>query len=552
MLSYEKETRNLGKIRLVGGESLISLPVKFSKDSRYFFCCGGSNVYVFSSETGSLVRELKEHSGEVTGFCVNSKNEFQLISCGIDGEIIIWDYTDGAILKKFNVGIQLFGVITHSHHEDSIFLVRNSVKGKKIKQKLAVLDLKDAESSKETDLENLFSFSGSPWNCVFSKKGKLIAYVNQNELGIWNTKTKESKSFTYKESIFTCIAFHPNELCIATGDNEGKIVIWQGVFTKSPVTMEFHWHAHAVTSLAFSYDGSQVISGGQESVLVVWQYSTNTKQFLPRMGAPISHISCSKDDKSIAVCLQDNVIKLISALDLSLKSIVQGLRKASFMCKKLVFDPRSGSLVLNSSPGVLQFYDPIANKGMFVVDIVKQNVISNTETEKLYFTQVHFVSFTDDGKWMATIEHRNDHYVSDETRLKFWEFNSTTQCYAVNTVIDMPHDRPTIALAFQPLNKNQPLAVTAGRDGKFKIWVLRQNQIVAGTKTSWVCQSVGYYNDTPCLDTVFSEDGELLAIAYSNLITLWTPNANMLQKTLHLPFPDDVVRYFDYFFKIYP
>lgn len=38
-----------------------------------------------------------------------------------------------------------------------------------------------------------------------------------------------------------------------------------------------------------------------------------------------------------------------------------------------------------------------------------------------------------------------------------------------------------------------------------------------GTKFVWACQSVGYYNDTPCLDAVFSEDGQLLAIPYAQV-----------------------------------
>lgn len=42
--------------------------------------------------------------------------------------------------------------------------------GRHTKQMLAVLDINDAESSGETDLENLFTFSGRPWNCSFSKK----------------------------------------------------------------------------------------------------------------------------------------------------------------------------------------------------------------------------------------------------------------------------------------------------------------------------------------------------------------------------------------------
>lgn len=53
----------------------------------------------------------------------------------------------------------------------------------------------------------------------------------------------------------------------------------------------------------------------------------------------------------------------------------------------------------------------------------------------------------------------------------------------------MPHDRPTIALAFQPITKQQPLAVSAGKDGKFKIWVLQEHHTVSGISKMWLLKT---------------------------------------------------------------
>lgn len=54
--------------------------------------------------------------------------------------------------------------------------------------------------------------------------------------------------------------------------------------------------------------------------------------------------------------------------------------------------------------------------------------------------------------------------------------------YSINTIIDTPHAHPTVAVQFQPTNQKQEptLAVTAGQDGKFKVWVLNEKQGVAG------------------------------------------------------------------------
>ena len=50
--------------------------------------------------------------------------------------------------------------------------------------------------------------------------------------------------------------------------------------------------------------------------------------------------------------------------------------------------------------------------------------------------------------------------------------------YVPNTCVDPPHDMKIVAIQFQPQQKTDSavgrLAMTAGRDGKFKIWVLTE------------------------------------------------------------------------------
>jgi hypothetical protein len=60
------------------------------------------------------------------------------------------------------------------------------------------------------------------------------------------------------------------------------------------------------------------------------------------------------------------------------------------MCRKLVFDPRTGTLVMNSMPGILQFYDPYVDKGIFIVSRYINNIcefIGRRGDSPLYFTR---------------------------------------------------------------------------------------------------------------------------------------------------------------------
>jgi len=102
----------------------------------------------------------------------------------------------------------------------------------------------------------------------------------------------------------TCLAFHPSEDYFATGDEKGHIRLWYCLNDQLPVkpvgvekktqTTTLHWHAHAVSSIAFTPNGAYLLSGGEESVLVIWQLHTGKREFLPRIGSPIKTISVSK------------------------------------------------------------------------------------------------------------------------------------------------------------------------------------------------------------------------------------------------------------------
>ena len=164
----------------------------------------------------------------------------------------------------------------------------------------------------------------------------------------------------------TCLAFHPVETIVAVGDNKGQINFYH--FSKEdssgssrPLKTVFHWHAHRVTCLAFSQDGSYMISGGEEAVLVIWQLATGHKQFLPRLGGTINTLSISHDQSLYAMSLEDNSVHVINSANLKVTYSIQGVKYHDHprVSKKfvLMMDPRTHSAVLAERAGSLQFYN---------------------------------------------------------------------------------------------------------------------------------------------------------------------------------------------------
>jgi hypothetical protein len=72
-------------------------------------------------------------------------------------------------------------------------------------------------------------------------------------------------------------------------------------------------------------------SGGQEGVLVVWKFGGMEQRFMPRLGSPISFITCSEDDKFLAVSLTNNSVLLISCTSWSIVSLIQGLKSGMWL-----------------------------------------------------------------------------------------------------------------------------------------------------------------------------------------------------------------------------
>jgi NET1-associated nuclear protein 1 (U3 small nucleolar RNA-associated protein 17) len=121
---------------------------------------------------------------------------------------------------------------------------------------------------------------------------------------------------------------HPNEDCIATGTTNGKIILWYNYLAAltnptdamddnnnssnrkqkliKPTTSILHWHSLPVLSLWFTIEGSYLLSGGYECVLVKWLFKTGQKDFKPRLAAPIKEICSSKDNSLYVTRHLDN------------------------------------------------------------------------------------------------------------------------------------------------------------------------------------------------------------------------------------------------------
>jgi NET1-associated nuclear protein 1 (U3 small nucleolar RNA-associated protein 17) len=142
----------------------------------------------------------------------------------------------------------------------------------------------------------------------------------------------------------TCLAVHPLEDYFVTGDAKGVVRLWYCLNQGRPAvanvekrsqTSELHWHAHAVSSVAFTTNGAYLLSGGEEAVLVIWQLHSGKKEFVPRVGSPIKSVVVSRSsaaEEEYLLGLADASFAFVSSATLKLSRVFSRIKLgASFL-----------------------------------------------------------------------------------------------------------------------------------------------------------------------------------------------------------------------------
>uniref|UniRef100_A0A8C9SHP8 WD repeat domain 75 n=1 Tax=Scleropages formosus TaxID=113540 RepID=A0A8C9SHP8_SCLFO len=502
---------------------------------RFLLCASGDAVHVYSTSTEERVHVLQGHVDLVTGLRLNSSNHLQVYSCSLDGTVKLWDFTDGILIKTYIVGHKIFSLYVSKFHEGTVFIILPMEKA----FQLVALHLPKT-TGPEVEARDILSVlrdvSPIPKATSFGRgvRTQFPQSVKSkckplNKTAWFSLKANDKKGARNR---FTCVASHPNDDCIATGHEDGKIRLWRNFSQKKEYTYSTeHWHHSAVNALHFTPEGTELLSGGVESVLVLWRYGAGSKKdFVPRLGSAIEHISVSPDGSLYCTSHKDNkIVVMKSSRDIS--AIIQGLVKGETIRTDLLIDPRTKALVCNGKPGHLQFFSLRHDKQLYNLDIVQQEYIHEAG---LHQCEVTKAAIDAQGSWLATVEERQENPEELDIILKLWAYDESTQSFHLNTSISMAHEGQISAMCFSG-DAEATMLVTTGRDGHFKAWLLADHPDGA----SWSCDYVGSYHRREPTRCCFSADGSLLAVGFGEVVTVWSPSTWELLVTFSQP-PGDI------------
>ena len=291
--------------------------VAISPDGHYFASGDlDGKVKLWNRETGALLQSLSH--GQYVHAVAFDPTSRRLAAGSSDHTIKIYAVDGG---KKIQ---------TLAGHTDAVLSVRFSADGKQLLT--AGFDntarIWDLESGKLQ--QTLTGHSWWVWAAEFSSDSERIVTASQDGKAIvWQLdesgEYQPLTEFVKHRGPIYAAQFSPNGSAIATAGYDRRVLLWNpdkvepvditrrldGLSDPPAPFRQLAKHEGPVRSLAFSPDGNQIISGGQDNVLRVWNLDTDREQAILRGHA--SHVrDCvfAPDGKSLLSAGRDHQIKL--------------------------------------------------------------------------------------------------------------------------------------------------------------------------------------------------------------------------------------------------
>ncbi|KPI42756.1 U3 small nucleolar RNA-associated protein 17 [Cyphellophora attinorum] len=562
------------------GSFLIQDPL-LTDDDKHVILPTRNGVRIYSAATSLLVRTLSMGHRTIST-CTFAKSDPAILFVGnTDGTITQWDWTSGRLLHqwKSSKGLRrLISMISRGPADSELVIALHDPT---FEDRRLIVYALDPDNKKATNIQLLMSRTGlNPEIQLFEEAGIIIVSA-LSRLIIGSSTSFQIPNYTQSTPTWREFPLPSNVSCVdgrvsdvqakpprkrldvVVGLNDGSILLYEDLLHKlvskekkkegSINARSLNWHRAAVNTAKWSRDGNYVISGGSETVLVIWQLDTNKQQFLPHLSTDIVRLTVSKRGSSYALHLGDNSIMVLSTSDLSPTAniaLLAGGRALNGRMPTVADHTKAGHLLAavprantsSDQTSILQTYDFSSD-----MQISRQALTRNLTTtvnvgpegQQIKEPSISHLGMSYEGRWLMTTEQwrpavRDSSGVllaedadssrrGFETSLRFWSRNEDENDWELVNRVDQPHESSKILALSQ--NPARVEFATTASDGTVLYWTpkaRRRDGVPVRNQSGQQLYNWGVARAVSCVvgsnitaaALSYSQDGSVVAASY--------------------------------------
>jgi WD40 repeat protein len=492
--------------------------VTFSGSGKKLRVVSGSDdctVRVWDAITGAQLCVMI-HEQCVTS--VAASHDSQLVVSGSDdGTIRVWDVTTGTPLLVVeghdstinSIGISSDNKLIVSGSDDQTVRVWDSATGM---QRFAITDHQGCVSSVAFSGDGRFIVSAAHFKVIrvchadtgapirtaacevsgqllaaFSRHNHLVAFIcNDSTIQLWDAATGhfQPSIVTRNERIFTSISWSDDGKLLATGSQDGTIWISE---TAMPTDSDAQrrsqtGHTEGILSVAFSGDGTLIVSGSWDRKVKLWSAVTGLEMTtMSGHTSWITSVAVSEDGRFVASGSDDRTLRVWEA---ATGTEVYSFPGHEYSVTSLAFSGNSKLVVSGSFDCTARVWDLVTGTHLYTISDHEDPVTS--------------VAFSDDSSLIIS--------GSNDKTIRIWDAATGTH---LRTITGYTHG----SIAFSDDGRS---IMSRRRDGMIQVWEASQIIIADSVSTTSLPQYVEAPDSPRCDQFKLDEEGWISRLSTRN------------------------------------
>jgi WD40 repeat protein len=332
-----------------GGFAPDGRPVVITSDGWY----KSAMMQLLDHESGRQLFDLKGHTKSISEVVITADGR-RAISCDSENSVRLWDLADGRELNSIEVDPEF---------ESPVSLYRNGFH--------TVISWSDKNEKKQ----HVFDMARGRRLQLINESESLIAISYNGRFGLIRRSVnglcfrdvehgKEVNHLIGHNNHFTSIAFTQDGSRLVSGSSGGSLRVWD-VATGSE-TNAFEAHTQSVNDVDLSVQGDLALSAGYDQYVRLWDISTGSELNSLKLGSDwtIKHVCFTAQGEALCLVpfsnLEDETGSYLGVWDVkSGKELCRLKANASYY----KFSP-DGKLIISLAGGIFQVWDSRTGKEM--------------------------------------------------------------------------------------------------------------------------------------------------------------------------------------------